>query len=310
MPEQDLDRVGFDPLPAAAAVAALAPAQLDVDRGRLDRHAGGKAVDQGQQRLAVRFAGGPIAACVIVKHANPCGVALATEAEEAYVKALACDPVSAYGGVVAVNRKVEAGLAEKLAEQFVEVLIAPDYTEEAVEILRRKESTRITSRTASAAAPHRASATTSACSAGCSSRTPTARPTTATRWRSRRSTSPTSRCGATCSSRGAWPSTVSSNAIVLAKGLQTIGIGTGQPSRVDATKIASTRPASTGHDPIGAALASDAFFPFADGPQVALDAGIAAIIQPGGSKRDDEVVEAVEAAGAAMVITGRRHFRH
>jgi phosphoribosylaminoimidazolecarboxamide formyltransferase/IMP cyclohydrolase len=103
---------------------------------------------------------------------------------------------------------------------------------------------------------------------------------------------------------------VSSNAIVLAKGLQTIGIGAGQTSRVDAVRIAVAKAQELGHDPGGSVLASDAFFPFRDGPELALDAGVTAIVQPGGSKRDDEVIAAVEAAGAAMLFTGRRHFRH
>jgi phosphoribosylaminoimidazolecarboxamide formyltransferase/IMP cyclohydrolase len=103
---------------------------------------------------------------------------------------------------------------------------------------------------------------------------------------------------------------VSSNAIVLAKELQTIGIGAGQMSRVDAVRIAVGKAQELGHDPVGSVLASDAFFPFADGPELALDAGVTAIVQPGGSRRDDEVIAAVEGAGAAMVFTGRRHFRH
>jgi phosphoribosylaminoimidazolecarboxamide formyltransferase/IMP cyclohydrolase len=103
---------------------------------------------------------------------------------------------------------------------------------------------------------------------------------------------------------------VTSNAIVLAKGGKTIGIGAGQMSRVDAVRIALDKAREHGHDPIGAALASDAFFPFADGPRLALEAGVRTIVQPGGSKRDDEVIEAVREAGAAMVFTGRRHFRH
>ena len=103
---------------------------------------------------------------------------------------------------------------------------------------------------------------------------------------------------------------VTSNAIVLAKGLQTVGLGAGQQSRVDSVRLAIAKAGEHGHDLAGAVLASDAFFPFADGPQLALDAGVTALIQPGGSKRDDEVVTAVQAAGAAMVFTGRRHFRH
>ncbi len=250
-----------------------------------------------------------VPACVIVKHANPCGVALATEAEEAYAKAFACDPVSAYGGVVAVNRKVEAGLATQLAEQFVEVLIAPDYTEEAVEILRRKEATRILQdRERRGATPGErhfkrvlggmlVQDTDGETDDRDAMEVPTVNVPDEPMWGDL---------------LFAWrvAKHVSSNAIVLAKGLQTIGIGTGQPSRVDAVKIALDKAREHGHDPLGAALASDAFFPFADGPQLALDAGIAAVIQPGGSKRDDEVTEAVEKTGAVMVVTGRRHFRH
>ncbi len=250
-----------------------------------------------------------IPACSVVKHANPCGCAVGHDLEEAYEKALACDPVSAYGGVVAVNRRIEAGLAEKVTSQFVEVLIAPDYTEEAVEILRRKEATRLLAD------------------------------------RERRGGTPGERdlkrvlggllvqdANTDIDDREgmevvtsrvpdeptwgdllfAWrvAKHVSSNAIVLAKGLQTIGIGVGQPSRLDAVRIALEKARQAGHDPMGASLASDAFFPFADGPRLALEAGIAAIIQPGGSKRDTEVVDAVEEARAPMVFTGRRHFRH
>jgi phosphoribosylaminoimidazolecarboxamide formyltransferase / IMP cyclohydrolase len=250
-----------------------------------------------------------VPACAIVKHANPCGCALAADVDEAYANALAGDPVSAYGGVVAVNRRVEGPLAERLAEQFVEVLIAPEYTEDALEALRRKESTRVLVD------------------------------------RERRGQTPGERdvkrvlggflvqdadgevderdAMEVVTSRVpeepmwgdllfAWrvAKHVASNAIVLAKDLQTIGIGTGQPSRVDAVRIALAKAQEFGHDPTGAALASDAFFPFADGPELALQAGVAAIIQPGGSKRDTEVADAVQAAGAAMVFTGRRHFRH
>jgi phosphoribosylaminoimidazolecarboxamide formyltransferase / IMP cyclohydrolase len=250
-----------------------------------------------------------IPACSVVKHANPCGCAVGHDLEEAYEKALACDPVSAYGGVVAVNRRVEAGLAEKVTSQFVEVLIAPDYTDEAVEILRRKEATRLLAD------------------------------------RERRGGTPGERdlkrvlggllvqdANTDIDDREgmevvtsrvpdeptwgdllfAWrvAKHVSSNAIVLAKGLQTIGIGVGQPSRLDAVRFALEKAREAGHDPMGASLASDAFFPFSDGPRLALEAGIAAIIQPGGSKRDTEVVDAVEEARAPMVFTGRRHFRH
>jgi len=259
----------------------------------------------GARALAREF---ELPACVIVKHANPCGVALGATAEEAYDKALASDPVSAYGGVVVLNREVETALGEKLAEQFVEVLFAPGYTGNALAALQQKKNTRILLD------------------------------------RERRLGDPRERhykrvlggmlvqdADAEIEDRDGWTVAtgsvseaqwgdlvfawrvckhVSSNAIVLVRDLMTIGIGAGQMSRVDAVRIAVEKAAEFGHDPTGASLASDAYFPFADGPQLALDAGVTAIVQPGGSRRDDEVVAAVSAAGAAMVFTGRRHFRH
>jgi phosphoribosylaminoimidazolecarboxamide formyltransferase / IMP cyclohydrolase len=248
-------------------------------------------------------------ACVIVKHANPCGVGIAAELVDAYAKAYSADPVSAYGGVVAVNRRVDPPLAQRLAEQFVEVLIAPEYTADAAEILQQKPGTRILED------------------------------------RERRRTPPGERhyrrvqggllaqdtdaevddragmevvAGQAPDEAGwgdllfAWRvcKHVLSNAIVVATGLQTIGIGAGQMSRVDAVRIALEKAVEHGHSLEGAALASDAFFPFPDGPRLALEAGVRTIVQPGGSKRDEDVIAAVEAAGAAMVFAGRRHFRH
>jgi len=247
-------------------------------------------------------------ACVIVKHANPCGVAVSGSIEQAYDRALAADPVSAYGGVVVLNRPVSEALGERLAEQFVEVLFAPGYDDAALARLREKPGVRILEE------------------------------------RERRLSNPGERdyrrvlggllvqerdsdvddrqgmevvCGSP--SEMAWGDLlfawrvckhVTSNAIVLARDLQTIGIGAGQMSRVDAVRIALEKAREHEHSTAGAVLASDAFFPFADGPQLALGAGATAVIQPGGSKRDAEVIEAVERAGATMVFTGRRHFRH
>ncbi len=247
-------------------------------------------------------------ACVIVKHANPCGAALAGSIEEAYDRALASDPVSAYGGVVVLNRPVGAELGERLASQFVEVLFAPGFDPAALDALTRKPDVRILLDS------------------------------------ERRRSNPGEQdyrrvlggllvqdrdadvedrramdvvCGSPDEREWgdllfAWRvcKHVTSNAIVLAKDLQTIGIGAGQMSRVDAVRIAVDKAREHGHDLSGAVLASDAFFPFADGAKLALDAGVRAIVQPGGSKRDAEVVEAVRDAGAAMVFTGRRHFRH
>ena len=245
---------------------------------------------------------------MIVKHANPCGVAVGSTLEEAYDKALASDPTSAYGGVVVVNRQVETSLGEKLAEQFVEVLFAPGYYEDALNALRRRKNTRILLDG------------------------------------ERRAGEPGERSykrvlggmlvqdsDAEIDERDSWELVtgelsepqwgdlvfawrvckhVASNAIVLVKDLQTIGIGAGQMSRVDAVRIAVEKAAEFGHDPQGSALASDAFFPFADGPQIALGAGTTSIVQPGGSRRDEDVIAAVAQAGAAMAFTGRRHFRH
>jgi phosphoribosylaminoimidazolecarboxamide formyltransferase/IMP cyclohydrolase len=249
-----------------------------------------------------------VPACVIVKHANPCGCALGSTIDEAYERALACDPVSAYGGIVALNRPVHAELAEQLAAPFVEVLFAPGYADDGLEVLRRKEAVRILVneerrggvgerdyrrvlggmlvQDADADLDGRGEMTVVTATAP-------DEPTWGDlllAWRTVRH--------------------VTSNAIVIAKDMATIGVGAGQMSRVDAVRIAVEKAREHGHDLRGAALASDAFFPFADGPQVALETGIVAVVQPGGSKRDDEVVAAVEQAGAAMVFTGRRHFRH
>ncbi len=259
----------------------------------------------GARRIVEELAG---PACVIVKHANPCGVAVAESIEEAYESALASDPVSAFGGVVVLNRPVSPALGARIAEQFVEVLFAPGYEEGALDALRKKEALRILLTSESPHAPVSQSDFRRVLGGllaqdgdvGVDER---------------------AEMEVVCGepSEGDWDDLlfawrvckhVTSNAIVLATAGRTIGIGAGQMSRVDAVRIALEKAREHGHDLAGAALASDAFFPFADGPELALAAGVTAIIQPGGSKRDAEVVAAVEAAGAAMVFTGKRHFRH
>jgi phosphoribosylaminoimidazolecarboxamide formyltransferase/IMP cyclohydrolase len=257
------------------------------------------------RRLAREFA---VPACVIVKHANPCGVALAATIEEAYGAALAADPVSAFGGVFVVNRPVAGGLGESLAAQFVEVLLAPGYDEPALGVLRAKPATRILlDRERRAGGPGEKDLRRVMGGLIVQDRD----------WDVEDREQMVVVAGSV--SEEQWGDLlfaarvckhVWSNAIVIAKGLRTLGIGGGQPNRVDAVRIALARAAENTHDAGGAVLASDAFFPFPDGPRAALDAGIAVIAQPGGSKRDAEVVAAVEAAGAAMVFTGRRHFRH
>jgi len=243
-------------------------------------------------------------ACVIVKHANPCGVAVAASIEEAFEGALASDPVSAYGGVVAVNEPVTGPLSGRLAERFVDVLSAPGYEPEALAVLQVKPSVRILR----GGAPPTGWDTRSALG-GLLVQEPDV-------VIDRRDDMQVV-CGDPTDDDWAdllfaWTvcKHVTSNAIVLARGLRTIGIGAGQMSRVDAVRIAVDKAREHGHDLTGAVLASDAFFPFADGAQIALDAGVRTVVQPGGSKRDDEVIAAVREAGAAMVFTGRRHFRH
>ncbi len=230
---------------------------------------------------------------------------MARSIEVAYEGALASDPVSAYGGVVALDGPVTGPLGRRLAEQFVEVLSAPGYEPDALSSLTEKPSVRILT------APERAPAGLDVRSA-------------LGGFLVQESDAGIEAGGSmqvVCGSPGddewadllfAWTvcKHVTSNAIVLAKDGRTIGVGAGQMSRVDAVRIALDKAREHGHDPTGAVLASDAFFPFADGPRLALEAGVRTIVQPGGSKRDDEVIEAVGEAGAAMVFTGRRHFRH
>ena len=257
------------------------------------------------RQLAEEFA---LPACVIVKHANPCGVAVAGSIEDAYLSALDADPVSAYGGVVVLNRPVPAAVAERLAGQFVEVLFAPGYDDAALETLRQKEAMRILVSTERRGA-HADERDYRRVLGGLLAQD--------------RDADLEDREGmiVVCGEPDeqdwgdllfAWRvcKHVTSNAIVLAKGLRTIGIGAGQMSRVDAVRIAVEKARELGHDLEGATMASDAFFPFPDGPTIGLEAGVKAIVQPGGSKRDADVVAAVESADAAMVFTGRRHFRH
>ncbi len=247
-------------------------------------------------------------ACVIVKHANPCGVGVGDTIEEAYAKALAADPISAYGGVVVLTRAVTASLGEALAQQFVEVLFAPGYDEAALDVLAQKPGTRILNdleRRAFVASER------------------DYRRVMGGLLVQDRDLDPDEReamdvvCGAL--DHAIWDDlvlawavvrAVASNAIVLVRSGQTLGVGAGQMSRLDAVQIAVRKALELGHSLEGAVLASDAFFPFADGVHVALEAGVRAFVQPGGSKRDDEVIAAVKDSGATMVFTGRRHFRH
>ncbi|HLO95697.1 MAG TPA: bifunctional phosphoribosylaminoimidazolecarboxamide formyltransferase/IMP cyclohydrolase, partial [Burkholderiaceae bacterium] len=254
-------------------------------------------------------------ACVIVKHANPCGVAVAATPAEAYAKAFKTDPTSAFGGIIAFNREVDGAAAELVAKQFVEVLMAPGFTAEAREIFKSKVNVRLME----IALP----------------------PGGDTPWLQGRNLGDSKRIGSGILLQSAdnhflkqsdlkvvttlqptaqqlddlmfaWTVAqyVKSNAIVFCGGGMTLGVGAGQMSRVDSTKIAAIKAANASLDLKGSVVASDAFFPFRDGLDVLADAGASCVIQPGGSMRDEEVIAAANERGVAMVFTGVRHFRH
>ncbi len=247
-----------------------------------------------------------VPACVIVKHNNPCGVAVGSTTLEAYQRAFACDPTSAFGGVIVLNRRVDRHAAAAIREQFAEIVLARGFDDEALEIFADKPNLRILDDR-----ERRLDVLLE----------PAFKQVIGGMLVQDRDTSNEEREEMQVVSERrptedewsqllfAWRvcKHVKSNAIVLARDGATIGMGAGQMSRVDSVRIALEKAQTT---VTGAALASDAFFPFADGPEIALEAGVAAIIQPGGSVRDLEVVEAIDRAGAAMVFTSRRHFRH
>jgi phosphoribosylaminoimidazolecarboxamide formyltransferase/IMP cyclohydrolase len=254
-------------------------------------------------------------ACVIVKHANPCGVAVAATTLEAYGKAFKTDPTSAFGGIIAFNRPVDEATAEAVSKQFVEVLIAPDFSDGALEIFKAKANVRILK----IALPHGGN----------------------TAWHKGRNSHDIKRVGSgiliqTADNHEisrdelrvvtrkqptpqqmddllfAWrvAKYVKSNAIVFCGDGMTLGVGAGQMSRVDSTRIAAIKAQNAGLSLAGSVVASDAFFPFRDGVDVLAEAGASCVIQPGGSMRDEEVIAAADEHGLAMVFTGIRHFRH
>jgi phosphoribosylaminoimidazolecarboxamide formyltransferase / IMP cyclohydrolase len=261
---------------------------LDLDAGRL---------------LLTEF---QIPACVIIKHNNPCGVAVGANAIEAYQRAFACDPMSAFGGVVLLNRSVDRELAETLSDQFIEVLFARGYEEDAVEVLAQKPNTRILDdrerRSANMIEPHLRQVVGGmliqdrdfSIEERGDMQVVTERRPTESEWQQ------LSFAWKVCKH-------VKSNAIVFGRDLATVGIGAGQMSRVDAVRVGIEK----ARDGVaGAVMASDAYFPFPDGVELALEAGVTAVVQPGGSMRDHLSVEAADRAGATMVFTSRRHFRH
>jgi phosphoribosylaminoimidazolecarboxamide formyltransferase/IMP cyclohydrolase len=247
-----------------------------------------------------------VPACVIVKHNNPCGVAIGATPLEAYQKAFACDPMSAYGGVICLNKRVDKGLAEALMSQFVEVLFARGYDDDALEVLATKPNMRVLD-DRERRNPNLIDPALRQVVGGMLVQDRDADLEERTEMQVVSERRPTEAEWQELSFAWRICKHVRSNAIVLSRDTATIGIGAGQMSRVDAVRLALEKAQS----PLdGAVMASDAFFPFPDGPKTAMDAGITAIIQPGGSVRDPDVVEAVDAAGAAMVFTSRRHFRH
>ncbi len=254
-------------------------------------------------------------ACVIVKHANPCGVAVGKDAHEAYAKAFQTDPTSAFGGIIAFNRPVDKAAAEAVSKQFVEVLMAPEFSAEALEIFKAKANVRLMKIALPAGG--------------------------ASDWDNGRNAIESKRIGSGMLLQTADNHTlqladlkvvttrqptaeelqdllfawnvakfVKSNAIVFCKGGMTMGVGAGQMSRLDSARIASIKAEAAQLQLQGTAVASDAFFPFRDGLDVVVDAGATCVIQPGGSMRDQEVIDAANARGVAMVFTGVRHFRH
>ncbi len=252
-------------------------------------------------------------ACVIVKHNNPCGVAEAEAIEDAYEGAFACDPLSAFGGVIALNRPVSVKLAERLNEQFVEVLIAPGYEDGSLPVLQQKEGIRILEDTERRA--HQVEPEIKRVRGGILVQDPDGSPEPRELMEVMTTAQPTDEQWEELLFAWRVVRHVRSNAIVLARGGATLGIGAGQMSRVDSVRIAIDKARDArGPDAeqllAGCVIASDAFFPFADGVETAIAAGAAAVIQPGGSERDAEVIEACDAAGVPMVFTKRRHFRH
>ena len=242
-------------------------------------------------------------ACVIVKHANPCGVAVAADIATAYELANACDPVSAFGGIVAVNRPLTSAAAKALAPVFTEVVVAPGYDDDALATLTAKANLRVLS----AEPPGPPVLDLRSVDGGLLVQEPDPVSLDRSAWWVVTSTEPTPQQWDDLQFAWTVCAAVSSNAIVFARDRQAVGIGAGQQNRLDSARLAADR---AGDRAVGGVCASDAFFPFRDGLDVAAAAGIRAVIQPGGSIRDAEVIEAADEHGIAMVFTGERHFRH
>ena len=291
-----LYRSGHQPVPALAQAEVLHGKAMSFNN----------YVDADAARRAAHDHG-DIPTVAIIKHANPCGIATGTDIAEAHRKAHACDPVSAYGGIIATNRAVTAELAAQVAEVFTEVIIAPDFSPGALELLQTKRNLRVVR----AVAPQRGGLDQRDIDGGFLLQAQDAIDATGDDPATWTLAAGPAADEATLSDLAfAWRSVraVKSNAILLAKEGASVGIGMGQVNRVDSCRLAVERAGSERAS--GAVAASDAFFPFADGLQILLDGGVRAVVSPGGSIRDKEVVQVAEAAGVTMYFTGARHFAH
>lgn len=253
---------------------------------------------------------------VIVKHANPCGVASATTLEQAWIAALRCDPVSAFGGIVAVNRTLNGATAQRISKIFTEVIVAPDADAEAIEVLSRKKNLRLLL-TDGVPDPTAEGLAFRSVAGGFLAQTRDAGRVTEADLKVVTKRAPTAQEMKDLLFAFRVAKHVKSNAVIYVRNGATVGIGAGQMSRVDSARIAARKSEDAAkeageHEPltVGSVAASDAFFPFADGLESVVAAGAVAVIQPGGSIRDQEVIDAADAAGIAMVFTGMRHFRH
>ncbi len=248
-----------------------------------------------------------VPACVIVKHANPCGVAIAEDTLQAYQKALQTDPTSAFGGIIAFNREVDAQTAAAVSKQFVEVVLAPQFTAEAKAVFAAKQNVRLLEiPMGSGENPYDFKRV----GGGLLVQSPDNRNVARDALKVVSAVEPTAQQWDDLLFAWRVAKFVKSNAIVFCSNGMTVGVGAGQMSRVDSARIASIKAQNAGLNMVGSAVASDAFFPFRDGLDVVVDAGASCVIQPGGSMRDDEVIAAANERGIAMVLTGVRHFRH
>jgi phosphoribosylaminoimidazolecarboxamide formyltransferase/IMP cyclohydrolase len=255
------------------------------------------------------------AACVIVKHANPCGVAVGADPLEAYSKAFATDPTSAFGGIIALNQTLDKAAALQISKQFVEVLMAPDYTPEALEVFKSKVNVRVLKISLPAGGDSdwdngRNAVDVKRVGSGLLMQTADNHQLTLADLKVVSKVQPTPEQLQDLMFAWNVAKFVKSNAIVFCKGGMTMGVGAGQMSRLDSARIASIKAGHAGLSLQGTAVASDAFFPFRDGLDVVVDAGASCVIQPGGSMRDQEVIDAADERGVAMVFSGVRHFRH